>query len=767
MVVPMIVILFFAMTAAAVVFTRRRRTASTSSDDYSNNQKKKRAHQQQLRQQQQQQAAKASFRVQKSHLMSISGRGVRRKQHKTSSKKGQYHQQKTRRFRMNREDLITGHNKNLWYHQTSSWYEKLRSFFVNILSCLLTITFGYWKPLENENNASRSTSSSSYTQSSSSSMNNTSTTKRSNNNNKTLPQGYYDNITVVGLDCEMVGGGKFGMKSLLARCSVVTLDCIPSSSSSSLSVDNQQQQKLTSLNENLVVLYDKYVIPKEKVTDYRTEFSGISKSTYTKGNNNSSNSSQSSTTTIPIVSFQTCQNEISNLFASISSKPVLIVGHALQNDFDALEISHPISLIRDTAFFVPYMRRVGNRKLYSRKLSVLSSEELGIDIQQQQQSVNDDPPLLEEESATNSNRSSSSSSSGKVMSSIQNESMIGHSSVEDAAAALRLYWHRCNEWEQSLSYPLRRSCDGSNNNNKINNDGAECCWTPLKMYLDGCNLPVTMRGVDFKELFANPPQNLINNENNITMTDKPRSFSITSRKRDNANNVHTIDWMPVFLSTLSPNAIPKLDSVSILFDGAKYRDVLKSGNINKGQHGPRIFCCEGNSTVIAEITKDGETVDDVLFERLCCSSTSGTIPQSNLQQIIPLSKAIDILSLDSSSMINSTLQTNDYLSHYVVIRRKGGGSKTHRRLFDKLNLRRPNEGALCLSGITNKLQRHSWKLARDLQRERGAEKVIECELRRRQDLRYIVVTNDVYLTERLMKSHAVMVLSFMQFSNMF
>jgi len=336
--------------------------------------------------------------------------------------------------------------------------------------------------------------------------------------------------------------------------------------------------------------------------------------------------------------------------------------------------------------------------------------------------------------------------------------------VEDAAAALRLYWHRCNEWEQSLGYPLRRSCDG--NNNKINNDGLECCWTPLNMYLDGCNLPVAMRGVDFKELFASPPLDVINN-NNITMTDKPRSFSITSRKRDNANNVHTIDWMPMFLSALSPNAIPKLDSVSILFDGAKYRDVLKSGNINKGQHGPRIFCCEGNSSVIAEITKDGESVDDVLFERLCCSSTPGTIPQSNLQQIIPLSKAIDILSFDNHNVINSTLQVSDSLSHYVVIRRKGGGSKTHRRLFDKLNLRRPNEGALCLSGITNKLQRHSWKLARDLQRERGAEKEIECELRRRQDLRYIVVTNDVYLTERLMKSHAVMVLSFMQFSNMF
>ena len=45
--------------------------------------------------------------------------------------------------------------------------------------------------------------------------------------------------------------------------------------------------------------------------------------------------------------------------------------------------------------------------------------------------------------------------------------------------------------------------------------------------------------------------------------------------------------------------------------------------------------------------------------------------------------------------------------------------------------------------------------------------VMISELRRRQDLKYLVVTDDVYLTERLMRNHAVVVLSFMQFSNMF
>ncbi len=39
------------------------------------------------------------------------------------------------------------------------------------------------------------------------------------------------------------------------------------------------------------------------------------------------------------------------------------------------------------------------------------------------------------------------------------DAVVGHSSVEDAAAALRLYRHRSVEWEQSLGYPLRTERD--------------------------------------------------------------------------------------------------------------------------------------------------------------------------------------------------------------------------------------------------------------------------------------------------------------------
>lgn len=56
---------------------------------------------------------------------------------------------------------------------------------------------------------------------------------------------------VVALDCEMVGTGPGGHCSELARCSI--------------------------LDYHGNVLYDKYVRPSQRVTDYRTPWSGISK----------------------------------------------------------------------------------------------------------------------------------------------------------------------------------------------------------------------------------------------------------------------------------------------------------------------------------------------------------------------------------------------------------------------------------------------------------------------------------------------------------
>lgn len=61
----------------------------------------------------------------------------------------------------------------------------------------------------------------------------------------------------IAMDCEMVGVGMDGKESILGRVSIV--------------------------NHNGKVLYDKYVKPSEKVIDYRTEFSGIRPGDLKKG----------------------------------------------------------------------------------------------------------------------------------------------------------------------------------------------------------------------------------------------------------------------------------------------------------------------------------------------------------------------------------------------------------------------------------------------------------------------------------------------------
>jgi interferon-stimulated exonuclease-like 2 len=62
---------------------------------------------------------------------------------------------------------------------------------------------------------------------------------------------------IVAMDCEMVGTGRRGMNSMLARCSLVTVSKNP---------DGTNQ---------ISCIYDKYVKPTRNVTDYRTQWSGI------------------------------------------------------------------------------------------------------------------------------------------------------------------------------------------------------------------------------------------------------------------------------------------------------------------------------------------------------------------------------------------------------------------------------------------------------------------------------------------------------------
>ncbi|XP_057367484.1 uncharacterized protein LOC130688516 [Daphnia carinata] len=135
---------------------------------------------------------------------------------------------------------------------------------------------------------------------------------------------------VLALDCEMVGIGSDGKESALARVSIV--------------------------NQHGECVYDKFVLPGEEVTDYRTSFSGIRP-------HNLKNATQ-----LGIV----C-HEVAEIL-----KGRILIGHGLNHDLEVLMIKHPKSNIRDTSRFKVF-RSVVNGATPS--LKRLAQQFLGIEIQ--------------------------------------------------------------------------------------------------------------------------------------------------------------------------------------------------------------------------------------------------------------------------------------------------------------------------------------------------------------------------------------------------
>jgi RNA exonuclease 4 len=133
----------------------------------------------------------------------------------------------------------------------------------------------------------------------------------------------------LALDCEMVGVGPDGEKSILAQVSIV--------------------------NESGNVVYTSYAAPTRKVTDYRTRVSGI----------------------LP----RHVENAPSFAVVRDAVKKILegktVVGHALENDFEALQLKHPSDRIRDTAHWRPFLR-MGR---FSKRLRHLARDHCGLKIQ--------------------------------------------------------------------------------------------------------------------------------------------------------------------------------------------------------------------------------------------------------------------------------------------------------------------------------------------------------------------------------------------------
>lgn len=143
----------------------------------------------------------------------------------------------------------------------------------------------------------------------------------------------------VGLDCEMVGVGQGGHESALARISLV---------------DFHGRQ-----------IYDSYVKPRERVTDWRTAVSGVSQREMRFARE-----------------FEEVQREVYDIIEGR-----ILVGHDIKHDLDALKLSHPPRDIRDTAKHHAFKKYGHGRKP---SLRVLARELLAIEIQEGPHSSTED-----------------------------------------------------------------------------------------------------------------------------------------------------------------------------------------------------------------------------------------------------------------------------------------------------------------------------------------------------------------------------------------
>ncbi|GAA5888901.1 hypothetical protein JCM6882_002895 [Rhodosporidiobolus microsporus] len=134
----------------------------------------------------------------------------------------------------------------------------------------------------------------------------------------------------LAIDCEMVGVGPEGVESTLARVSIV--------------------------NYHGCVILDRFVRPREKVTDYRTWVSGVREEDLRNA-----------------PTFVEVQKEVANLM-----KDRILVGHALSNDTTVLLLSHPRHMTRDTSKYAPLQ---GLAKTKRPGLKTLAKLVLGVDIQ--------------------------------------------------------------------------------------------------------------------------------------------------------------------------------------------------------------------------------------------------------------------------------------------------------------------------------------------------------------------------------------------------
>jgi len=225
---------------------------------------------------------------------------------------------------------------------------------------------------------SGSVSSSSSSDESTKPVHNTHERQRQRVNNDNYYDKNYNNDSInyskkkkhVAIDCEMVGVGEDGQRSSLAR--VCILDFYGN------------------------ILLDLYVKQRQEVTTYRTFVSGITEEHLTSDQ---------------AVEFEECRERVQRIL-----EDKILIGHGLEHDLSALEISHPWYQIRDTTKYIPFMKMQSKYgTLLPRKLKELAKDWLGQDIQ---------------------------------------HPGSPHCPVEDARAALTLYRSVYRNWEKVILYHM-------------------------------------------------------------------------------------------------------------------------------------------------------------------------------------------------------------------------------------------------------------------------------------------------------------------------
>jgi RNA exonuclease 4 len=106
--------------------------------------------------------------------------------------------------------------------------------------------------------------------------------------------------------------------------------------------------RVSLVNFHGAVQLDEFVRPRERVVDYRTDFSGVREGDMVNGVSSSSctltlHTCETSLMLIPAKPFEAVQTRVSAVL-----KDRILVGHAVHNDLKALLLSHPHTATRDT-----------------------------------------------------------------------------------------------------------------------------------------------------------------------------------------------------------------------------------------------------------------------------------------------------------------------------------------------------------------------------------------------------------------------------------